>query len=273
MDNRFLDVHKVVEEMSRETWNNLHGLSPIKAYILSTMAGAFITFGALFSILLSAGVQPMGLSLLLQGVGFSAGFFMVILTGALLFSESNVVLPASILNCSSRELMTGALKFWVITIAGNVTGALLTGYLINYAQAYPPEIIGGLEHVIHKKLAYYRGNTATYWFKAVVSGIFGNWLVGMAAVFATMGKTIIGKYIPVLLAVTLFVAANFQHSPANMGYFSLIMANGTGPGWQTAITWNLLPAAIGNIIGGILLVALPFWYVLSEKNKKELGSR
>jgi len=183
------------------------------------------------------------------------------------------VLPASILNCSSRELMTGALKFWVITIAGNVTGALLTGYLINYAQAYPPEIIGGLEHVIHKKLAYYRGNTATYWFKAVVSGIFGNWLVGMAAVFATMGKTIIGKYIPVLLAVTLFVAANFQHSPANMGYFSLIMANGTGPGWQTAITWNLLPAAIGNIIGGILLVALPFWYVLSEKNKKELGSR
>lgn len=273
MKNRFLDVHKVVEEMSRETWRNLHGLTVLKAYFLSVMAGSFITFGALFSILLSAGVQTTGLALLLQGIGFSAGFFMVILTGALLFSESNVVLPASILNCTSKELGIGALKFWGITIAGNVTGALLTGYLINFAQDYPPDFINGLEHVIHKKLVYYRGHTPTHWFRAVVSGMLGNWLVGMAAVFAIMGKTIIGKYIPVLLAVSLFVAANFQHSPANMGYFSLIMAMGSGPGWQTAIFWNLLPAAIGNIIGGIFLVALPFWYVLSDKDKKKLETQ
>lgn len=49
--------------------------------------------------------------------------------------------------------------------------------------------------------------------QALLSGVLANWLVGMAAFFATMGRTIFGKYIPVLLAVTTFVAAGFQHAP------------------------------------------------------------
>lgn len=126
-----------------------------------------------------------------------------------------------------------------------------------------------LSHIIDKKMIYSRGNDFQHWVMALISGVFGNWLVGMAAVFAIMGKTIIGKYIPVLLAVCLFVAANFQHSPANMGYFSLVMPTGMGPGWGDAILWNLVPAAIGNILGGIFLVALPFWYALSPSQKLE----
>jgi len=88
----------------------------------------------------------------------------------------------------------------------------------------------------------------------------GNWLVGMAAFFATMARTIIGKFVPVFLAVTLFVAGNFQHSPANAGYFALIMPGGEGPGWAQAAAWNLVPAAFGNILGAVLLVALPLWF-------------
>lgn len=270
MENRFLDINNVVKEMSRETWQNLQGFTFLKALVLSIMAGAFITFGALFSILISAGVQTTGLVLLLQGFGFSVGFFMVILSGALLFTETNVVLPASLLNCSTKDLAVGALKFWVVAIIGNVIGAYFTGLIMNFAHHYPPEVMDNLAHIIDKKMYYYRGHDASHWFQALVSGMFGNWLVGMAAVFAIMGKTIIGKYIPIFLAVSLFVAANFQHSPANMGYFSLIMPTGNGPGWENAILWNLIPAAIGNILGGIFLVALPLWYALNPTEKKEL---
>jgi len=270
MENRFLDIHNVVGEMSRETWQNLQGFTFFKTLILSIMAGAFITFGALFSVLISVGVEPKGIALLLQGFGFSVGFFMVILTGALLFSETNVVLPASLLNCRTEELAAGALKFWGIAILGNVIGAYFVGLCINYAHVYPAEVMQGFSDIISKKMHYFEGHDAAHWFQAVVSGIFGNWLVGMAAVFAIMGKTIIGKYIPVFLAVSLFVAANFQHSPANMGYFSLVMPTGLGPGWSNAILWNLLPAAIGNILGGIFLVALPFWYALTPDEEEDI---
>ena len=102
----------------------------------------------------------------------------------------------------------------------------------------------------------------TAWFRIIVSGMLGNGLIGMAAFFAAMANTIIGKFAPIFLVVTLFVAANLQHSPANMGYFSLSMAAGGGPGWYDAFVWNIIPAGIGNILGGALLVALPFWYAL-----------
>ena len=71
-------------------------------------------------------------------------------------------------------------------------------------------------------------------------------------------------------AVTLFVAANFQHSPANMGYFSLIMPTGHGPGWGAALSWNIIPVGIGNIIGGSLLVVLPFWFALHHRERPTL---
>jgi len=88
-------------------------------------------------------------------------------------------------------------------------------------------------------------------------------------VLALMGRTIIGKYIPIFLAVSLFVAANFQHSPANMGYFSIAIPMGQGTLWGDAILWNILPAALGNIMGGALLVALPLYYVFAEKEKNK----
>ena len=40
-----------------------------------------------------------------------------------------------------------------------------------------------------------------------------------------------------------------------MAYFSLAAAAGIGPGWSAAIGWNILPAALGNLLGGLLLVA------------------
>jgi formate transporter len=92
-------------------------------------------------------------------------------------------------------------------------------------------------------------------------------MVGMAAFFATMGRTIIGKYIPVLLAVTLFCSANFQHSVANIAYFALISEEGKGPGWGVAFAWNIIPVGIGNMIGGALLVALPFSFAFRAAHR------
>jgi formate transporter len=51
-----------------------------------------------------------------------------------------------------------------------------------------------------------------------------------------------------------------------MGYFSLQMMETTGPGWASAIGWNIIPVGFGNILGGALLVALPFWYAFRKSD-------
>ena len=113
---------------------------------------------------------------------------------------------------------------------GNLTGALLAGQQWGLVRISPAAHDPLGEIVARKTVAAEVGGAGAWlavvvgagaWLSVVVSGFLANWLVGMAAFFATMGRTIIGKYIPVVLAVTAFVAAGFQHSPVNKGVLLL----------------------------------------------------
>ncbi len=250
--------------MGRAGARRIKTLSAIQILVLGAVGGGFITVGALFSVLLGAGVHSPGPQRLLEGLGFSAGFFFVILSEAVLFTEANVALPATMLRHDVDVPGLRVARFWALAWIGNLAGAILVGWLIHVAQHYPPDVNGLLAELVHRKMSYRAEGGFGAWGKLILSGMLANWLVGMAAFFSVMGRTLFGKYIPVFLAVTLFVAANFQHSPANMGYFSLIMPSGHGPGWDAALLWNVIPVGIGNIIGGSLLVVLPFWFATTR---------
>lgn len=255
---RYVPAEHVLREMADFGHRRLHRFGPARTLVLAMLGGGFITVGALFSLLLADDAGSPGLVRLLEGVGFSTGFFFVVLAEAVLFTEANVVIPATLLD--SREAPAAVARFWALAFLGNFLGALLIGGLIAVAHDPPPGVAELLREVVDRKMSFRAAGGAASWWRVVLSGVLANWLVGMAAFFATMGRTILGKYVPVALAVTLFVAANFQHSPANMGYFSLLMLESDGPGWTAAFAWNLVPAGIGNLLGGTLLVALPFWY-------------
>lgn len=255
-----LSAEDVMAELGRHGEQRVSTLRPLQVIILGVMAGAFITSGALFSVLLAEGVHTPGTARLLEGLGFSTGFFFVILSGAALFTEANVVMPATALRRSPAATGWPIARFWILALVGNAIGSLLVAQALHFSQHYSPEVWAEFDAVIARKLSYRNQGGTSAWFQIVVSGVLANWLVGMAAFFATMSRTIIGKWVPVFLAVTLFVAANFQHSPANIAYFAIANAAGRGPGWGVAIGWSILPAAIGNLIGGALLVVLPFCY-------------
>jgi formate transporter len=258
---QYIEAQRVMVTMGRAGVRRIQHLSSAQVFILAMMGGFLIGMGALTSILLASAVGTPGTTRLLEGFGFSAGFFFVILSEAVLFSEANVVMPAALLEKKGRSLLL-TLRFWVLAFAGNLVGAWLFGVAVHAAQKYQPSDARLLNEVIALKLQFRAVGGAEGWFKAVLSGVFANWLVGLAAFFAVMGRSLIGKYIPVLLAVTAFDAANFQHAPANMAFFGLINATGHGPGWSTALGWSIAPAALGNVIGGLVLVVLPFWFAL-----------
>jgi formate transporter len=258
---QYIEAQRVMVTMGRAGVRRITHLAPWQVFLLAMMGGFLIGMGALTSILLASGVGTPGTTRLLEGFGFSAGFFFVILSEAVLFSEANVMMPASLLEDRGRMVLA-TLRFWVLAFAGNLAGAWLFGVCVHAAQMYGPEDNRLLNDVIALKLQFRAIGGAEGWFKAVLSGVFANWLVGLAAFFAVMGRSLIGKYIPVMLAVIAFDAANFQHGPANMAFFGLINATSHGPGWGTALGWSIAPAALGNIIGGFVLVVLPFWFVL-----------
>ena len=232
---------------------------PLIQLALAFVAGSFITFGAVLSVALTVDVDPVGISRLLLGLGFAAGFILVILSGSALFTEVNVLLPEMFLS-RPRDFCRRCWRFWLIVYAGNVLGALFVGSMVNGAH-----ILGHLQEerlfeLMEEKIRF-QDLGVEGWFVVVVSGILGNWLVGMAVFLATSARTVSGKILGVLFPIVTFVAIGVQHAPANMGYFSVgLIGGGSGVGWGEAIWWNIVPASLGNIIGGAILVALLFWY-------------
>ena len=235
----------------------------VKQAALAFAGGSFIAFGALLSVFLTMGIEQEGLSRLLLGVGFSAGFILVILSGSALFTEVNVILPELFLR-RPGDLRGGWLRFWAIAYAGNAAGALFVGALVTAAVVLDGASTERLAELIAEKLRY-RDLGVSGWFSVLVSGILGNWLVGMAAFLSTAARTISGKILGIIFPIVTFVAIGLQHAPANMGYFAIGLIHGdVGAGWGEAIWWNIVPASIGNLIGGGILVALLFWYTYGQ---------
>ncbi|RYG33825.1 MAG: formate/nitrite transporter family protein, partial [Burkholderiales bacterium] len=93
--------------------------------------------------------------------------------------------------------------------------------------------------------------------QALVSGVLCNSLVCLAVWMTLAGRSVVDKVIVIIFPVTAFVAAGFEHSIANLYFFSFAMLLGAPLGWTDVIR-NLVPVVLGNIIGGGVLVALVY---------------
>jgi len=236
-----------------------------KQLALAFMAGAFITFGAMLSVALTVGLKPMGIAEAVLGLGFTAGFVMVILSGAALFTEVNVLVPELML--SRRRAPLRLLRFWLVVYLGNAVGAIAVAALLNWARVLGPEQTDRLIQLLAVKLQFQHTGIAG-WFRAVGSGAAATWLVGMAAFLAVAARTVAGKILGIALPIITFVALGLQHAPANMGYFSLGLIHGhVGTDAGTAIAWSIAPATVGNLLGGVIFVALLFWYTYGSSPK------
>jgi len=232
---------------------------PWRQLVLAFAAGSFICFGAVLSVALTVDIESVGISRLLLGLGFSVGFVLVILSGSALFTEVNVLLPEVFLS-RPADFCRRCWRFWLIAYAGNALGALFVGSMVNGAQAFGRLQEETLFEIMAEKMRF-QDLGVEGWFVVFLSGILGNWLVGMAAFLATAARTVSGKILGVVLPVVAFVAIGLQHAPANMGYFATgLIAGGSGVGWGEAIWWNIVPASLGNVLGGAIFVALLFWY-------------
>jgi formate transporter len=112
-----------------------------------------------------------------------------------------------------------------------------------------------------------------------VKGILCNILVCMAVWLTAAGHSIADKIIALILPVSAFVAAGFEHSVANMYFLSLAwlltVTHHVPPGFDASlitipgIVHNLVPVTLGNIVGGAGFVGFVYWAIY----RKGLGAR
>ncbi len=237
--------------------------------MLAILAGAYIALGGvMFSIITNdlAVYIGDGLSRLVGGLTFSLGLILVILGGAELFTGNNLIAAGYLeKRVSGRQVLSN--WFWVYIF--NFAGALLVVFLFYYSGIWQAN--NGSIAIRITEIAY--AKTSLSWGEALFRGILCNWLVCLAVWMAMAGKDAVSKILAIIIPITAFVAAGFEHSIANMFFIPMgllvknaeIMQGLISPAVMQGITWqaffinNLIPVTIGNIIGGVVFVALAYW--------------
>ena len=231
---------------------------PVRYLSRAAMAGAFIMVGSIFSTLAAAWfyVDQPGVAKLLGAASFSTALILIVLLGGELFTGTNFVMGISIYE--NKVNLLGAIRIWIFAYIGNFIGIFLLALIIVGSGASRDLFAAYLAVVVPGKLA---GS----WFALLLKGIMCNFLVCMGVYAGLKLKSESGKCIAILVVITTFVLAGFEHSVANMATFSLYALLIPNPDFS-GIVWNMIWVTLGNLIGGAVLLGLPVW-LSAEPNK------
>lgn len=231
---------------------------PVRYLSRAAMAGAFIMVGSIFSTLAAAWfyVDQPGVAKLLGAASFATALILIVLLGGELFTGTNFVMGVSLYE--NKVNILGAIRIWVLAYIGNFIGIFLLALIIVGSGASRDLFAAYLAVIVPGKLA-------GTWYALLLKGIMCNFLVCMGVYAGLKLKSESGKCIAILVVITTFVLAGFEHSVANMATFSLYALLVPNPDFG-GIVWNMIWVTIGNLIGGAVLLGLPVW-LSAEPNK------
>ena len=235
------------------------------SFMLSVVAGGSIGLGALYyTIVASDPSLGFAATRVLGGLVFSLGLALVLVGGAELFTGNNLIVMA----WASGKVSTRAmLRNWVIVYFGNLVGAL--GLVVLVFFSHHLDMNGGRIglSILNTAVAKIQPDMVTLFFK----GVLCNLLVCLAVWLAYAGRSVTDKVVALILPVSAFIAAGFEHCVANMYFLPLawlLTKTGNAPADFDAsvitipgIVHNLVPVTLGNIVGGAGLVGAIYWAI------------
>jgi formate/nitrite transporter len=252
-------------------------LGVLNLFLLSMLAGAFISLGADFFIAVTTSTGlGYGVTRLIGGIAFSLGLYLVVVAGAELFTGNNLIVMAW---AGGRVSTLKLARNWGIVYVGNLIGALGTVLLVYVSGQWR---FNGYEVGANAlNVANHKVNLGFE--EAVALGILCNGLVCLAVWLCYSARSNTDKAISVLFPITAFVASGFEHSVANMFFVPLglllkdksavVETSGLAPEALENLTVldfvanNLLPVTLGNLIGGVVLVGSMYWLVYLRPSK------
>ncbi len=233
--------------------------------LLGILGGAYIAMGALLSVMIGYGFPEASASnpaliKLLMGATFPVGLIIIVLAGGELFTGCCAYFIPNIL--SGRERWTTMVRYCSIVWITNFIGALIFGYLMVYLPhvSHYPTTLDGLYAIAEAKCSNAIGVT-------ILKGVGANWLVCLAVWLGMSSRSVVGKILGIWFPVMTFVAIGYEHSVANMFFLPVAMFEGFDLTIGEMLIKNLIPATVGNIIGGALFVGGAYWYLYDNREK------
>ena len=252
---------KEITETGITTGTKKAGLSWDKALVASFLAGAYIAFGGLLSVVVTAGMPEEtwgALPTLFAGAVFALGLILVVIAGSELLTGNFALVPLAAFK--GRVKITTLFRNFTVVLLGNLLGSLFVAFFLadQTGVITQPMQLARLEEI-----ATLKGIEETEW-QIFLRAVGCNWLVCLAVWMALAATDVAGKILAIFFPIMAFVAMGFDHVVANMFFLPAAIFAGAGD-----ITWgdalhNWLFAGLGNFVGAAIFVAGAYWYLYAR---------
>jgi formate/nitrite transporter FocA (FNT family) len=224
------------DELSRATaalgWSGLAaGLS---------MGFSFVVESLLANATPAARWQP-----LVSKLGYSVGFLIVVLGRQQLFTENTLPVMLPLLRRRDRAVALNVGRLWSVVFAANLVGAFAFALVAGRTSVFPAEMHDTFSHIAQQSVSASFGTM-------LLRGVFAGWLIALMVWLLPYAET--ARFWVVLLLAYVIGIGHFPHVIAGSVDSFYLVATGQ-ISVVSAFSRFVLPTLIGNVIGGVSLVA------------------
>jgi formate-nitrite transporter family protein len=225
-----------VEELSR----------PVSALFWSGLAaGLSMGFSLITQGLIQSHLPPSQWRILLVRFGYSVGFLCVVLGRQQLFTENTLTAVLPLLHRRNVATLWQMLRLWAVVLLANLVGALAVSWAVMQPGSFDDPIRAAFVQLGHEAMP------GGFWLM-LWRGVFAGWLIALMVWLLPFAET--GRVAVIIIITYIVGLGGFTHIVAgSVEAFALAVAHEEA--WTTVLGGYLVPTLIGNIIGGVTLVA------------------
>lgn len=212
-------------------------------------AGIVISFSMLGEAVLRSHLPDVPYRYLIENLGYSLGFVMVIIGRMQLFTENTITTVLPFLHEPCWRIFNRIVVLWSIVLLSNVIGAFAIATFYAHGGAISAEIMPAIEELSRHATGM---PAAESFARAIPAGILVAAIVWMLPEAGASSVSII------VLFTWLIAAGDFTHIVAGSVEMAYLIVTG-GLGLYQAAFGFFLPVLAGNVVGGTAIFAMLAW--------------
>ena len=209
-------------------------------------AGMSMGFSFLGLALMRSGLPDAPWARLVDSIGYTLGFLVVILGRQALFTESTLTAVLPILVRRRSDTVLAALRFWIVVLSFNLLGTYIFAGLISVPGIFTAGVDASLVSIGVEAIS---GHFLPTFIKALLAG----WIIAVMVWLLPSART--AKMFIVMFLTYIVGIGHFSHIIAGSVDCAYAVFTGHAPVSQY-LRGFLIPTLLGNTLGGVAMVAL-----------------
>jgi len=183
---------------------------------------------------------------LIAKFGYSVGYLIVILGRQQLFTENTLTVILPLLARRDGRTLLQVLRLWSVVLIFNLLGVHIFAWVIGNSTVFSPLVRTTFGEIGREAIV------GSFW-TILLKGVFAGWLIALMVWLLPAADS---ARVPIIIIITFLVGlAGLSHIIA--GSLEALYIVMTGElAWLTFVSSYLVPTLIGNILGGVTLVAM-----------------